>query len=509
MRLPSRRPWRPFCLVTCVLALGCDGSGPGLETWARKPTVDSRLLGRGAAFAGGGRPQLPPHVLGTLQPLGGEAPLLLVNGEAELVVLTPELSGRTSWTLPAETAGLYLRLGERPFPASPCPPAASSLEVGAEALEAADGFSHPIRGVYGPGFPFPVLDPRTDPVLSVGTRHFLQGCVIDWTTRLFTGAGTNTVAIDLAVGLPDLRVKDVRVLRTRGQLGRLWIAVDDYNAALEREIRSDTFSYEIVATPPAGSPAPALRHRGNSRLAAGGWAWIVPGAGTPGDTSGDFRLPDDGRFYDVEVTVNADRAIPETIFDNNTRRARLRTRAQPAVVGIEAIEVRENCDAWSPGDWLLMIEVAHGGSGEAFLTDETMDVDDDRVYEGPWGFRLRDTDPDVPVRIRLGAVDCDWDSPATFLLTDPIGAIWAASSIEAHCGGEEWHEVGGREDLAGWAQATLTSDDRAAGTTVRVPASEENCGREAFTARFAYLTPEEATARGYRILADFDLLGGE
>ena len=488
-------------LAAVITLLGaCSGGQQAMHYEFSRP-IDADLIGVGRAPAAGQQPPFDlSHLFGGVA-LGGEIAVLTVDDRIGLVVIEAD-DERTviTVTLP-EPGPIFLRLSDRLIAEDSCPVAGSTASDGVASLNAIDAFDHPIRRVIVPPRNFADLD-ATDPALTLGQRYYVQACVIDPATSLFTGDGTNVVVIEIASALPDLVISEIRLLgRSADALGRPFIRVTDRNAAMEREVRGDSFNYQLTIRD--GGDMVVGRGAGSVDLQASGGAWIIPGTETPADPSDDIRLADDGLPYRIVVSINDSSTgitFPESNHDNNRSTATLSTRPKPLVLGFDRIDVRENCDGVSPGDWLMMLQIEYrprGGSMQQhrFISNGTTDVDDHTVYTPKQGFRLIGTDTRTAVAARIGFVDCDIDALTGFLL--PAGPFWSTGAIETSCGGEEAYEVGGIDDLVGWADVTLSGVTAASPATRLATASEEDCGPNPYVVEFKLMTPEQAVTEGY------------
>lgn len=487
--------WVVAAFLTVTLA-GCGG-GDGLDDIQLARPIDPDLIANPP-------PGLPEDQdgLDLSQRFGGvpldmHVPVLTVDESFDLAVLAAGSTAPVDWSVPDEGDGLFLRVAETSIAPDSCPTGGTPADSGVAGLDALDGFDHPLRRIHTPPIHYLTLD-TSAPTLSAGSIYSFQGCVIDTETGWFTGDGTNIVTVEIASALPDLVVREIRALgRSSASLGRLFIRVADLNAAMEREIRSETFDYR-VSIPGADPP---VSYVARTRLRPDGSAWIIAGAETPSDFSDDPRIPDDGRTYDVAVYVNGSRLLPEANYHNNSLAAELRARPRPLVFGIDRVIVNQDCDGVSPGDWLMLLELRMA-SDFRIVADGTVDVDDGTTYRPRWGFLLAGTHLDTQVRARLGFVDCDWFSPFfTGFVVPFAGPFWSVDTMASSCGGEEFHEIGGYSDLVGWTNGTLSGVTDSADVTVRSTASEEQCGDSPYTVEFKLMTREQASDQGYTILA--------
>jgi hypothetical protein len=303
--------------------------------------------------------------------------------------------------------------------------------------------------------------------------------VIDFDDR-YTDAGTNTVTVELITGLPDLVITNAGVLR-RTDTGKVYFIVADRIPRSPRIVRGTTIEYEVST--PSGS-VPTVRT--SAPLAPSGLSWIVS----------DFRIPDDGAFHDVTIRINMAHAVPETNYDNNVTTYQFRVRATPAVIVVDNLTVRENCDGISPGDWEIAVlfpyrsgpRVAPSGTRYCFARSTgRVDVDDNTSYPLNIGFEMIDLPQTDGAYVEVWAEDCD---------------SWTAGC------GEEF-EIGVGGNFAGIASFVFNSGDRASGTSQTQTSRDGDCGDDAFTATVRYLDRAAADASGVRIYETVDVSGVE
>lgn len=492
------------CLLAAFFISACGGSR-GIDNIGFQREIDPRLVAN-PEDAHQGRPgQFDLGEWYGAAPLDGHVPILRVEDRIDMIVV--ESADETvifDWPLPEGGGDLFLRIADENFEPDSCPISGTSADEGVAMLETLDGFAHPRRFVYRLPVNWASLD-VTMPQLETGSRYYVQGCPIDNETGLFTGEVTNTVVIEIASALPDLAAAELRTLgRSPAALGRPFIRVEDLNAAREREVRGDTFNYRVTITP--SSPDSITSLDGTARLLPGGGAWIIPGAETP-DRADDIRIPDDGRIYNVHVSFNTERtgiAFPESNHRNNQRTERLMSRPKPLIFGIDQLRATENCDAVSPGDWLMMLSLDYNGRERRIIADSTIDVLDNSTTTPKMAFRLHGTNIASTVRARLGFVDCDFDLLSGFLLPG-AGLVFSIETVADSCGGEEAYEVGGQSDLVGWASATLSGVTLGSDVSRTATASEENCGPAPFSVDFKLMTEEQADDDGYDAGAAFNI----
>lgn len=465
-------------LVMAMAAVSCLGLSACAPRAMRPDAVGWRLEpARPVGVLSGVRQPSPGIVPAHLQPLDGHIPLLWVNGATDLTVVAPDSRDvYIRWAVPFSAGQLvYLRIAASPFATGSCPAAGTPRDVGNALLEATDRFSHPLRTEYvtaEAGSHGGTEWNLAAPPLAPGRFYFVQACVMGSDGR-YTGAATNTVSVELVAGLPDLLVGHAGVLRTTDP-GKVYFIVSDRIARSPRVVRGESLDYEVST--PSGSIPP---FSGRAPLAPSGLSWIIS----------DFRIPDDGAFHDVIVRINVARIVPETDYANNETTYRFRLRAIPAVVVLDRLMVRENCDGISPGDWRIAVRIAPEGTLPScrILADDVIDVDDNAVYPLGIGFQLVDVPLATGVFVEVHAWDCD---------------RWLAGC------GEEAFEVGGWDDYAGMVSVGFTGGDRASGVARMGTSRNGSCGPEAFSASLRYLNRAAADASGIRIVGSFDVSGG-
>jgi len=440
---------------------------------------------------------LPPK---DIKLLDDHVPLLFINNSMGPVAVSKDSeSVRMEWATVVPISGIQIRVRNSPFTA-PCPANGTAMDRGIDDLNAADGFASPdkIKGPFRYGTYILHID---DPSYRTGISYYFQGCEIrgdafdNDPVATFTGEGTNIVQMNIVGALPDLVVTDIQSLTSRSDMGRLWIKVDDLNRESEPEILGTEFDYVITAKATGLGSSSRITSSGRYNLPREVWGWMLPGAETPGDPSDDFRLPDNGRFYNVRVWINQDRTVPETRYTNNSFEKRLKARGKKLWVILDRIHVRDDCDRISPGDWIILFGALQGRSNEVrgkHPSDGSMDVDSGETKNIKMGLPLTVVD-DLPIEIAIAAEDCDMDGPIAFLIPVPI--VWglAIGSWAVTCGGEEWNELSGpNHDFTGWGNLRLSPEEWQSDREFEITTVNGDCGRSAFTATIRIERPYES-----------------
>ena len=372
----------------------------------------------------------------------------------------------------------------RPFGSDVCPAAGTALAAGAAALDGIDAFPHPLRR-YREGIPARRSGTSLLHPLSLYQRYFLQGCVVARATGTFTGEETNTVEVEFVRALPDLHPYIVRVYSSASRR-RDRCSSGSQDRQARSDIRGDRFGYEIQVTRAESGYDEILT--GDTRFNLGSGALIATGPG--------FVVPDDGNFYDIDVRINPSRSVPESDYSNNERRLTQRVSIKPAVLVVDRIEVHENCDDRSPGDWqgVLRVDVASDSRRQWRVATTYFDVDETTYPRsgrgGFFAFGLADVPLDATVDIMLAFEDCD-------VLTAGCGEEWVEHPFGRLFGAVDYERTGE-------ARATLTPEHRRTGAVVTADAAGGGCGDRPFTAHYRLLEPEEASAAGYAVRCGLD-----
>jgi hypothetical protein len=416
-----------------------------------------------------------------IRPLGDEIPMLWIDENLDRLVAAPRSEPlMVQWLVPPSMGDeLYLRIRDRAFAPDSCPASGTTVDVGDALLAADDRFSHPLRRRW-PGdltaagltpFPWRV----NDPPLSAGALYYVQGCVVN--RGRYSGVSTNTVVVELVSALPDLYVKEVRMLGGR-ELGRLFVAVDDLNWRESPAVRGDSIDYRVSGTSHAPESGPStgvtVMANGTAPLARGAWSWILT----------ESLVPDDGRFYRLTVHVNREREVPETNYTNNGYYLEdLRARPHAALFVIERVEVDEDCDGVSRGDWYFNFGLFQGSHCWPFETWPPFDIGDRSVHDSNVAVRLADVDPDALLNLYFQAWDCD--------------------GLFAGCG-EEFPEVGGSSDFAGEIRRDFSRADGAASGSIEASSRDGTCGGAPYRVRFRYMDAAAPEAERYRIAGTYN-----
>lgn len=489
------------CVLVSLLLVACGGKRAlDMQTIDFDRQIDLRYVADPSDAPQGRLEQFDVSEWFGATTLDGHVPILMVDRRLDMVVVeSTDERAVIEWILPDHLDALFLRIADHNFDPDSCPAGGVPADDGVMALETLDDYPHPIRLIYRAPYNYTNLD-ITAPQLVTGTRYYVQGCVIDHESSLFTGDATNTVVVEVARALPDLEVRELRTLgRSADALGRPFIRIEDLNAATNPEVRGDgSFGYRVSISLSSSGTDPVATMDGTARLLPGGSAWVIPGSETS-DTADDIRIPDDGRLYTVSVTFNNDAtgiSFPEANHFNNSHSEGLQARPKPLIFGIDQVRVTENCDEISDGDWLLMLTLDFGGRERRLIADSTIDVPDNSTTTPKMSFRLNGTNIASSVRAELGFVDCDYDALSGFVIPF-YGPGYSIATVALSCGGEEAYEVGGISDLVGRASATLSGVTLDSFVTRTATATEEDCGPAPFSVDFQLMTREQAVDDGY------------
>ena len=289
--------------------------------------------------------------------------------------------------------------------------------------------------------------------------------------------------------LPDLVIQNAYIFKSGPRAGQMFILVQD--RLFRSDIRGDTLEYEVNARRIGGGPPFEASHRGTTSLNTGSGAFIdIPGS--------DFELPNDGRRYEVTVRINTDltRPIPESNHENNSETFNWQVN-KPAILVLDRLYVRENCDQRSPGEWHIgglifwdsVNEWRFGpvdSSGDiSYEPDDIFDTEDDTWYP---------TNPDQKGIITFRVPHLPTDEPLTVIISfDDCNHFFDGC-------GEEFKEHFGFDahpSNAGRAEATLTPLNRINGDSVEAVSTGGNCGENAFTMVLRLMNPARAHAEGY------------
>ena len=285
--------------------------------------------------------------------------------------------------------------------------------------------------------------------------------------------------------LSDLYVMSAGITPER----EVWALVG--NRQYRPDIRGGSFAYEITSSRSDGAGTPESMN-GTSTLNFLEGAFI--------ETGSALRIPDDGEEYRVTISINTDRGIVESNYDNNERTITVRATVMPAILALDRIHVRENCDARSPGDWQMRLSVRTDDKQWRIISDY-FDVDDNTNYPtsdraGLIVFGLEHVPQTSFVRVDIGFEDCDW-------LTGGCGEEWWE-----HPWGVAFSSEGGHQDT-GWARVWLGGPHSATG---EASPGREQCGDMPFTAYWRLMRPGQPEAEGYTVdcmLTDRNRVGGE
>lgn len=469
-----------------ALLIACDNAAPpvDLDQFTMGPAIDSGLLGDDRLVNSHEQERLAQSLPPELTPLHSHLPLLYVAESLTPVAIDASHSPvDVSWSVPPTSyVGFYLRIRPRPFGPDVCPAAGTSLAAGAAALDGIDAFPHPLRR-YREGSRLAAWDVAAPP-LTLYQHYYLQGCVVARATGTFTGEETNTVEVEFVRALPDLHPHVVRVYASPPHKGQVFLWIQDRQA--RSDVRGDRVDYEIQITRAASGYDETFA--GDTTLNFGPGAVVTSGPG--------FVVPDDGNWYDIDVRVNPNRRFPESDYANNDHRLTQRVSIKPAVLVVDRIEVHQNCDDRSPGDWqgIFRVDVESDVRRQWRVATNYFDVDETTYPRsgrgGFFAFGLADVPLDATVDIILAFEDCD-------VLTAGCGEEWVEHPFGRLLGAVD-------DQHTGEARATLTLEHRRTGAVVTADASGGRCGDRPFTALYRLLEPAEASAAGYAVRCGLD-----
>lgn len=167
---------------------------------------------------------------------------------------------------------------------------------------------------------------------------------------------------------------------------------------------------------------------------------------------------------------------------------------------VESVEIHDDCDAASPGDWVLSVVAFVAGREHRRLVWPAQDAasvsDGQRLLVGE-----RLVVPAVraqsPVALVVSAVDCDGDALHAYSIPvgDRLGGGPEGVRIGVDCTGEEAWEESGESDAAGAALLELAPEQWIAGGLFTSRSAGGDCGEGAFTVHVsARSVPEERAA---------------
>lgn len=458
-----------WVIALIILLAGCTTTGKSLDDLAAGPNLDPKFLGNAEQLTKNEQQQLIDTLPPSLQPLSDEVGRLYIDGNSSRRVTVARSSREVpiEWGLPMHS-GLYLRAGERPF--SDCPVDGTPIEDGIPIVEAEDAFPHEPRDYYARD------SGRVDwnilnPTYEIYHTYYFQGCLIDRFTGTFTGDSTNTIAVEIVGQLPDLVIHNAYIYNSGPRKGEMLLLVRDSES--RSDLRGDTFDYTLLA-----------RHGRTEILSHTGTATFDPDYGGIIETGGGFRLPADGRLFQIEISINESRSISESDYTNNRSTISWQVNF-PSILSFESIHVNENCDRRSPGEWRLdgRITVRSGVYFDqwAIGSREYLDTEDFTRYPSEpdnnlLALRVGNHPVDASLRLEIGFFDCNKLRCGEELREHPFGLA--------------------RDSFTGHAVISFSPDDRNRGVIHEVSIDNDDCG---FTGRFRLMNPDRARIEGYEI----------
>lgn len=137
-----------------------------------------------------------------------------------------------------------------------------------------------------------------------------------------------------------------------------------------------------------------------------------------------------------------------------------RPRRYDVLATLEQLEIFDDCDNVSPGDWYVHYTISEVRGDVVVQQQETywpdrehpIDIDSGSTRRLDRILRLTSVHPDSHLLIAVSAIDCDADSPFAWGITIPWGGIPSfvgALNLAGNCSGEEIWEASGEHDRVG------------------------------------------------------------
>ena len=420
LMLDKLTPMVATLAVGTALLTACDNAVPlgDLDQLTTGPTISPGLLGDDRLVNSDEQERLVQSLPPALTPLHSHLPLLYVEESLTPVAIDASQSPvDVSWSIPSTSnVGFYLRIRHRPFGPDVCPAAGTTLAAGAAARRCRR--LPPSPAEISGGFPACRMGPRRaapvalSALLSAGMRPSpgppAPSLVRRPTRWTWSSSGPCPICTPTSSG------------STRRPHGR-----ERYFSG-SRTARPGRTSAATGSTTRSRSPA---RRRATTRASRGTprstsdparWSRAVPALWCPMMATGTTSTC---------ASIRVD-AFPEADYANNNRRLTQRVRITPAVLVVDRIDVHENCDDRSPGDWqgVFRVDVESDSRRQWRVSTNYFDVDETTYPRsgrgGFFAFGLADVPLDATVDIMLAFEDCD-------VLTAGCGEEWVEHPFRA------------------------------------------------------------------------------
>ena len=276
--------------------------------------------------------------------------------------------------------------------------------------------------------------------------------------------------------MTDLKITDIDLSRTPGEQGKIVVRLSDtlsreefrnwFDTELERRrgedsnvLYADIWPYTMEISIDG---EPVVIHTGS------GVRGFLPHSGRRIHVT-NVGIPFDGRPHTVRVNV-----VPKFFTDrdltNNTFEKELSHYGEKRYVLIEKIDVHDDCDLVSKGDWKILARTFHHARELRYIVigkDEVLNVDTGKTLDYNRGFWEHPLLLDKRWNITIGAFDCDYNGPIN-ALWNPGSIITLALDIDyllTTCGGEEVWELSGENDVVGWSSFGFSAEEWMNGTS--------------------------------------------
>ena len=328
---------------------------------------------------------------------------------------------------------------------------------------------------------------------------------------IFATIGTiATVVPAFSIKAPDLIVKDIQISRDADNPTQLLIRFADDSAAADYQVWFDNAKRDrLDKGVPAGDVDIYVFDYDvfvdGTRIDSASSSSYLPRSGRKFVTTRAIGIFDDRATHKVTVRANPRDRDLDRDLSNNELTKKLKFIGKTINVILSRLEVRDDCDSISEGDWKLLLQLNNGSGHECRGISPVFGIDsgDVRFFRGSNVIKYEQVHNNRTLEITFHGIDCDTNGPLS-LFYDPLAPILVPFFWNLSCGGEEWWEYSGPEDIAGSAFRRLAPADWHGGTSVSMtsgpstlgspPKRRQDCGRNAFTVDVRIEDPPISTA---------------
>jgi hypothetical protein len=179
-----------------------------------------------------------------------------------------------------------------------------------------------------------------------------------------------------------------------------------------------------------------------------------------------------------------DGRLQDCVYQQNFRPMYVEPRYD-LVVTLERLEVRDDCDNVSDGEWRLATRATSstGASNGAVWSSDSVVVGSYPLRLNTYGYNMTLAES---LRVDVGVVDCDFNGIWNIFGAGGIGGVFSAFvNIAQTCGGEEAYEMSGGNDRVGEASRLLLPGEWSTQSMrFSLTGAQNDCSANPYTAHY-------------------------